>query len=65
MSTVDFKKLGIQVVVGMLLFTIISVVLEGNYAQEVWLQKSLNGLFFGVAYAVFLILKDKFKKKEE
>lgn len=58
------QKLLAQVVVGMILFTVIAVILEGNYTQEIWLEKGKMALLFGLAYAVFLILKDKFIKKD-
>jgi hypothetical protein len=59
----DLKRIAIQAFVGAILFTIISVILEGNYGQEIWIQKGTTGLLFGVAYAIFLVVKEKFLKK--
>ncbi|MGI9550511.1 MAG: hypothetical protein ACR2MT_04885 [Aurantibacter sp.] len=58
------QRLLVQVVVGMILFTVIAVILEGNYAQEVWLEKGKMALLFGLAYGIFLILREKFRKKD-
>lgn len=59
------KKIGIQALVAVILFTIFSVILAGDYSQEMWIEKGLRGLVFGVIYFVFLILKEKFKKNKE
>lgn len=60
----ELKKLVIQALVAMVLFTIASVILAGDYSQEIWIEKGLRGLIFGVIYFVFLILKEKFKKNK-
>ena len=59
----DKRKIGIQAIVGAILFTAISVVLEGDYGQEVWLEKGFLGILFGVVYAIFLVIKVKYLKK--
>ncbi len=59
----DFKKIVIQAFIGALLFTIISVILAGEYTQEVWIEKALRGLLFGAVYGVFLVVREKFIKK--
>ncbi len=59
----DIKKVIAQAATGVVLFTIISVILQGEYGQDVWVEKGLRGLFFGVLYAVFLVIKEKFIKK--
>ncbi len=57
------KKLVVQSAVGAFLFTIIAVILEGSYGQEVWIEKGAKGLLFGVLYGVFLVVKEKLIKK--
>jgi hypothetical protein len=57
------KKIISQVIAGVILFTIISVVLEKDYSQAVWLEKFKTALLFGVLYAIFILIKEKFKKK--
>ncbi len=59
----DIRKISIQAIVGAILFTVISVVLEGSYGQEVWVEKGLSGILFGVVYALFLVIKVKYLKK--
>ena len=61
----ELKKLVFQAFVAMVLFTIASVILAGDYSQEIWIEKGLRGLIFGVIYFVFLILKEKFKKNKK
>lgn len=59
----ELRKIVIQAVVGGVLFVIISVLLEGSYGQDVWMEKGMKGLLFGLVYGVFLVLKEKFIKK--
>ena len=61
----DLKRIFIQVIVGAILFTVVSVILEGSYDQQIWLEKGMRGAIFGVLYGVFLIVKEKFIKKME
>lgn len=63
-GNMNVRRLVIQVAVGMLLFTTIAVILEGNYSQEIWFEKGKTALLFGIAYAIFLILKARFRKKD-
>lgn len=58
----DVKKMIIQVVVAMVLFMIISLILEGAYTQEVIIEKAKTALLFGLAYAVFIWIRSKIKK---
>lgn len=60
---INIKRIAIQAIVGAILFTIISVILEGSYGQEIWTEKAMTGLLFGAVYAVFLVVKEKFLKK--
>ena len=59
----DIKKVVIQAFIGAMLFTIISVILAGEYTQEVWIEKSIRGLIFGAVYGVFLVIREKFIRK--
>lgn len=61
----DVKKIIIQALVGAVCFTIISVILDGNYTQEVWTEKGLRGLLFGGIYAIYIAVRGKFKKNKE
>ena len=59
----NVRKIIIQALVGAILFTIISVILEGDYGQEVWQEKGLRGLLFGGIYAIYIAVRGKFKKE--
>ena len=59
----DIKKVVIQAFIGAILFTIISVILAGEYTQEVWIEKGIRGLIFGAVYGVFLVIREKFIRK--
>ena len=48
-----------------MLFTLISVVLEKEYTQAVFLEKFWNGLVFGAIYGVFVWARNKFKSNKE
>ncbi len=61
----DIKKLISQVVAAILLFTIISVILEKEYTQEVILEKLQTGVIFGILYGVFVWAREKFKNKKD
>ncbi|QLG46134.1 hypothetical protein [Costertonia aggregata] len=60
----NIKKIIIQAMVGAILFTIISVILEKEYTQDVILSKAGNGLMFGVLYGIFIWARQKFSSKE-
>ncbi len=57
------RRILIQVVVAIILFTVVSVILERSYSQEVWFAKGKVALAFGAVYGVFLVVKEKFIKK--
>ncbi len=59
----DKKKLLIQVLVAIGLFIVISLIIEGNYSQEMILEKARNGFIFGLLYGGYLIIREKFIKK--
>ncbi len=56
-------RLASQVIAGTILFTVISVVLEGTYTPEVWFEKVKLGLVFGLVYGMYLWARDRFTKK--
>ena len=58
----DSKRLSIQVSIGIVLFVAISVILEGEYTQDVWIEKTITALVFGSVYGMFLWAREKFKK---
>lgn len=61
----EAKKIAVQVVVAMVLFIIVSLILEGAYTQEVIIEKAKTALLFGLAYTIFILVKSKFKNKSK
>lgn len=59
------KKIAIQVFVAMILFIIVSLILEGDYTQEVIIAKAKTALLFGMAYAIFILVRTKFRNNKE
>jgi len=60
------KKYIIQAVVAVALYVLISMILEGEYSNEILMREISEGLVFGVLYGVFLGVRDKYmgRKKE-
>jgi uncharacterized membrane protein (DUF373 family) len=61
----DVKKIGVQAVVAAVIFIVFSVIIAGDYSQEMLIHKASRGLIFGLVYFVFLILKEKYKNNKE
>lgn len=59
------RKLLVQVLVAIILFTLIAVILEKEYTQEVVLDKFQKGLIFGLIYGVILWAREKFKQNKQ
>lgn len=55
----------VQVLVGIVLFTLVSVVLEKDYSTDTWYEKGKTALLFGLAYAIFLLIKERLRKKDK
>ena len=58
------KRLLIQVLAAVLLYVIISLILEKEYSNEIILREILEGLVFGALYGVFIWLREKWKLRE-
>ncbi len=60
------KKYIIQALVAVALYVLISMILEGDYSNEILMREILEGLVFGVFYGIFLVVRDKYmgRKKE-
>ena len=59
------KKLLVQVLVAMVLFVIISVILEKQYTMDVVLDKSQKAVIFGIIYGIIIWAGQKFRNKKE
>lgn len=55
----------VQVIVAMILFIIISLILEGAYTQEVIIEKAKTTVLFGLAYAIFIWIRTKLKNNQK
>jgi hypothetical protein len=56
------KKMITTIVVAIVLYTIISLILEKTFSKEVILAELFEGLIFGLVYALFLVIWNRFKK---
>ncbi|MCK5440685.1 MAG: hypothetical protein KAJ23_02215 [Maribacter sp.] len=61
----DKKKLAIQVLAAVLLYVVISLILEKEYTSPIIFNEVLEGLVFGLLYGVFIWFRDKWKNKKE
>jgi len=59
------KRLIVQVIAAILLYVIISLILEKEYSNDIIIREVLEGMVFGLLYGVFIWLREKFKSKKE
>ncbi len=57
------KRLIVQVIAAILLYVIISLILEKEYSNDIILREVLEGIVFGLLYGVFIWLREKWKNK--
>ncbi|WP_425236008.1 hypothetical protein [Ulvibacterium sp.] len=60
----DRKRIIAQVVAAILLYTIISLILEKEYTQPVVLRELGEGSIFGIIYGLFIWIREKWRNKE-
>ena len=60
----DWKRLSSQVIAAILLYTVISVILEKDYSMETWLNEGKEALIFGVIFGILMWLRTRFRKRE-
>ncbi|WP_299531967.1 hypothetical protein [Ulvibacterium sp.] len=60
----DRKRIIAQVIAAILLYTVISLILEKEYTQSIILRELGEGLVFGVIYGLFIWIREKWRKKE-
>ena len=60
----DKKKLISQVIAAIVLYTVISVILEKDYSTETWLNEGKEALIFGAIFGVLMWLRERFRKSE-
>lgn len=60
----DKKKFISQVIAAVVLYTVISVILEKDYNMDSWLTQGREALIFGVIFGVLMWLRERFRKRE-
>ena len=60
----DKKKLISQIIAAIVLYTVISVILEKDYSAETWISEGKEALIFGAIFGVLMWLRERFRKSE-
>lgn len=60
----DQKRIIVQVIAAIVLYTVISLVLEKEYSQPIIQRELGEGLLFGIIYGLFIWLREKWKGKK-
>ncbi|MFH6602203.1 hypothetical protein ACEZ3G_01850 [Maribacter algicola] len=61
----EAKKIVIQVLVAIVLFITIALIIEGDFGKEMVMEKSINGVVFGALYAIYVVVREKFIKRNK
>ena len=64
-NTMERKRFFVQVAIAILLYTVISLILEKDMSTDILLKELKDGLIFGLVYAVFLWIWNRYKKKND
>jgi len=59
------KKFIVQVGMAILLYMVISLILEKDMSTDTVLKELKDGLIFGLVYGVFLWIWNRYKKKDD
>ena len=59
------KRLILQVLAAILLYVVISLILEKEYTTTAILREGIEGLIFGILYGVFIWFREKWRNKSE
>lgn len=57
------KRIIAQVVAAILLYTVVSLILEKEYSQPIILRELGEGLIFGIIYGLFIWIREKWRSK--
>ena len=60
----DKKKLISQIIAAIVLYTVISVILEKDYSTETWISEGKEALIFGAIFGVLMWLRERFRKSQ-
>ena len=58
----DKKKLISQIIAAIVLYTVISVILEKDYSTETWMNEGKEALIFGAIFGVLMWLRERYRK---
>lgn len=58
------KRVLVQVLAAIVLYVIISLILEKEYSNDIIMREVLEGLVFGTLYGAFIWFREKWKNKE-
>ncbi|MGB5666231.1 MAG: hypothetical protein WBM53_05250 [Maribacter sp.] len=59
------KRLFFQVLAAILLYIIISLILEKEYSNEIILREVLEAMVFGLLYGIFIWFREKWRNKSD
>ena len=59
------KRLLVQVLAAVVLYVIISLILEKEYSNDIIIREVLEGLVFGALYGAFIWFREKWRNKSE
>ena len=62
--SMERKKFIVQVGIAILLYMVISLILEKDMSVDTLVKELKDGLIFGLVYAVFLFVWKRYKKKD-
>ncbi|QBA64817.1 hypothetical protein [Muriicola soli] len=54
----------IVMAVAMTLYVVVSLILEGEVTEAILFREVGEGFIFGILYGVYLIIRNRFRKKE-
>ncbi len=58
------KRLVYQVIAAVILYVVISLILEKNYDKDIFLRELGEGLVFGLVYGIFIWVRDRYFRKD-
>jgi hypothetical protein len=64
-NSMERKKFLVQVGIAVLVYMVISLILEKDMSTDTLVRELKDGLIFGLAYAVFLFVWNRYKKKND
>ena len=64
-TQMETKKFVIQVLAAIILYVVISMILERDYTADIFLRELMEGMIFGAFYAIFLWVRDRFRGRDK